>query len=236
MPVYAFLVALFAITFAGSPLVVDPFSGYSEDQLPIPQIEPPIQPAGWAFSIWGVIYAWLLVSAGFGLWKRAQDPAWNKVRPALIVSLFIGTFWLWIANQSPFWATVTIWLMLLSAVIALWHSPSQDRWLLRAPVGLYAGWLSAASVVSTATLLAGYGIVFGQFAWALIGIPFALVLALVIQARAPQAFTYGLAVTWALLGVVVANLGSETLVMALAAVAALVMAAATLMAARRSFA
>ncbi|MGR3492370.1 MAG: hypothetical protein ACU0DW_09945, partial [Shimia sp.] len=171
MPVYAFLVALLALTFAGSPLVVDPFSGYTEDQLPIPQIEPPIQPAGWAFSIWGVIYAWLLVSAGFGLWKRAQDPAWNKVRPALIVSLFIGTFWLWIANQSALWATVTIWMMLIGAVIALRQAPSLDRWLLRAPLGLYAGWLSAASVVSTATLLAGYGILFDQVVWALIGIP-----------------------------------------------------------------
>ncbi|MGR3493251.1 MAG: hypothetical protein ACU0DW_14425, partial [Shimia sp.] len=111
-----------------------------------------------------------------------------------------------------------------------------DRWLLRAPLGLYAGWLSAASVVSTATLLAGYGILFDQVVWALIGIPVAVVLALLVQARAPRAFTYSLAVTWALVGVVVANLSGQPLVLAFAIIAAVTTGAVTVFTARRSFA
>lgn len=30
----------------------------------MPQVDPPVQPAGWAFSIWSEIYLWLIVSAG----------------------------------------------------------------------------------------------------------------------------------------------------------------------------
>ena len=66
MKAAAWLTALLAITFAGSPLVTSPFTGFRADQLPIPQVAPPLQPAGYAFSIWGVIYLWLIASCIFG--------------------------------------------------------------------------------------------------------------------------------------------------------------------------
>lgn len=81
--VIALLTALFTATFVGSPLVTSPFSGFRADQLPLPQINPPVQPAGWAFAIWGLIYSWLVVSAVFGLLKRGADPDWNAARKPL---------------------------------------------------------------------------------------------------------------------------------------------------------
>ncbi|MGR3436728.1 MAG: hypothetical protein ACU0CO_17870 [Shimia sp.] len=221
MPVYAFLTLLFAITFAGSSLVIDGFAGFEAAQLPIPQENPPIQPAGYAFAIWGVIYLWLIVGSAYGLWRRAQDPAWNRARPALIVSLFIGTFWLWIATQSVLWATVTIWMMLGTAVAAMLAAPAQDRWLLRAPIALYAGWLSAASFVALAVLLAGYGIGFGQMGWALVGVPVATLFAAAIQMRAATAM-YGVTVIWAFVAIVVANGAAAPMVSGLAALGAVV--------------
>ena len=69
-----------AVLFALSPLLTEPFSGFTEDQLPIPQMDPPVQPAGYAFSIWGVIYLWLIASTGFGLFRRDTDPRWSGSR------------------------------------------------------------------------------------------------------------------------------------------------------------
>ncbi|MEO1705503.1 MAG: hypothetical protein AAFR50_09245, partial [Pseudomonadota bacterium] len=130
MKAAAWLTAFLAITFAGSPLVTSPFTGFRADQLPIPQVDPPIQPAGYAFSIWGVIYLWLIASCIFGALKRADDPGWQATRPWLIVSLAVGTFWLGIANTSVLWATITIWIMLVTALGALLSSPATDRlWL-----------------------------------------------------------------------------------------------------------
>jgi len=51
----AILLFTAAIAFAISPFLVDGFNGFAPDQFPIPQIDPPAQPAGYAFSIWGLI-------------------------------------------------------------------------------------------------------------------------------------------------------------------------------------
>ena len=40
-------------------------------------------PAGYAFAIWGVIYAWLVVSAVYGVIWRREAKDWEAMRPAL---------------------------------------------------------------------------------------------------------------------------------------------------------
>ncbi len=112
----AALAFLFTASFVASPLFTSPFSGFRADQLPIPQVDPPIQPEGYAFAIWGLIYAWLVISACWGLAFRVGDDGWERVRTPLILSLAVGTPWLWIANQSALWATVAIWIMAATAI------------------------------------------------------------------------------------------------------------------------
>lgn len=201
----AILTLLFTATFVISPALTSPFSGFESDQLPIPQIDPPIQPAGYAFSIWGLIYAWLVVSAVFGLWKRAQDAAWDIMRAPLIVSLALGTPWLWVANQSAIFATLLIFAMAIPAIIALHRAPQDDPWLARWPVSIYAGWLTAASFVSLGTTMAGYGVLFDQTGWAYVGIALALLVAIPVQWMRPDAPGYGLTIIWACVGIIVAN-------------------------------
>ena len=100
----ALLTFLLAIGFAVSPFFVSGFNGFSPDQFPIPQDNPPVQPAGYAFSIWGLIYVWLIVGMGWGLWKRREDYLWHDMRLPLALSLFVGCFWLAVAVASPVWA------------------------------------------------------------------------------------------------------------------------------------
>lgn len=201
----ALLTLLFTATFVASPYFTSPFSGFEADQLPIPQIDPPIQPAGYAFAIWGLIYGWLVVSAVVGIWKRGEDAGWDVMRKPLIVSLAVGTPWLWVANQSAILASVLIFIMAGFAIVATLRAPAYDVWLARAPVSIYAGWLTAASFVSLGSTMAGYGILFDATGWAYAGISLALIVALVVQTRVPQAFPYGLTIIWALVGIVVAN-------------------------------
>ena len=193
------------LAFALSPALTDPFSGFTPDQLPIAQIDPPIQPAGYAFAIWGLIYAWLIVSAVFGVWKRAKDDDWNAARLPLIASLAVGVPWLAIANASAIWATITICWMAVSAILALLRAPTRDRWWLQAPIAIYAGWLTAAFCVSLGTILAGYGVIFDSFGWAVVGILIALTLALTTYRMRKNAPEYLAVVIWALIGIIVAN-------------------------------
>ena len=49
-------VLLATAAFIASPFLVEGFNGYRPEQFPVPQNDPLVQPPGWAFSIWGVIY------------------------------------------------------------------------------------------------------------------------------------------------------------------------------------
>ncbi|NCU19560.1 hypothetical protein EOM89_02210 [Candidatus Falkowbacteria bacterium] len=194
-----------ALAFAASPLTTNGFRGFAPNQFPIPQIDPPVQPAGYAFAIWGAIYLWLIAGAAYGLIRRADDPDWQPMRPALTLSMMLGAGWIPVAQISPVWATAMIWAMLASAVWALRRAGQADHWWLRAPVALYAGWLTAASCVAVGLLLAGHGVMGAQAA-ALTALALALGVALGVQSLRPDAPTYAIAVIWALAGVVVANL------------------------------
>jgi len=193
-----------AVSFLLSPWLSSGFNGFSPDQFPIPQDDPPVQPARYAFSIWGVIYLALLAGASYGLFKRATDPGWDAARWPLIASLAVGAAWIPVANQSVFGATILIWVMLVTAVLALRAAGREDRLLLRSPIALYAGWLTAAGSVSLGLVLAGYGWL-GATTAALVCIALALAIAVVVQIARSDSPEYSMAVIWALIGVIVSN-------------------------------
>ncbi|WP_089268333.1 tryptophan-rich sensory protein [Jannaschia aquimarina] len=205
MTLRAAFVLILSLAFAASPLFVPDFGGYDPMQFPVPLENPPVQPAGYAFAIWGLIYLWLIASAAFGLWKRGHDVAWDAPRIPLGLSLAVGAIWLPVAVVSPIWATVLIWAMLIPALWALARTPQQDLWLLRAPIGLYAGWLTAASSVSIGLVASGWDIPpFGPSGWAVAAVLLALMLAS-IMLRVRASLLYGLALVWALVAVTVRN-------------------------------
>ncbi len=155
------------------------------------------------------------------------------MRLPLILSLLLGTFWLAVANASPVWARVMIWAMLLTALAALFVAPVRDRVWAAYPVGLYAGWLSAASCVSLGLLAAGYGYLDGRTA-ALIFVALAAVIGAAVQAALGRTPTYGMAVIWGLVGVAVANWSTLQDVAWVAIAGAIITALATLRTLRRS--
>lgn len=229
------LLLVVAIAFAVSPFLNSEFGGFDPARYPVPQVDPPAQPAGYAFAIWGPIYLYFIVHALFGLIARRDDPAWDAPRWPLIVSLGVGVFWLPVALVSPLWATVMIWAMLASALVALSRTGRKDRWLLLAPIALYAGWLTAASSVSVALIGAGWGIVMGAVGWAVVALALALAIGSTVLLRVKPAPEYGAAIVWALVGVLIANVsGGSTIIATLAALGAVVIAMIALKAMNRA--
>jgi tryptophan-rich sensory protein len=214
----AYLVLLAALTFAIAPFFSPEFGGIPPEIYPIPQDRPPVQPAGWAFAIWGVIYLWLIVHAVWGAFKERDDLQWDAGRVALFISLAVGTFWLPVALVSPIWATVLIWIMLISAIACLSVTQyAEPDWASSWPVALYAGWLTAASFVSIGLILAGYGFL-SEVPAAIVALVLALCFALYHQKKLRH-WTYGIAVSWGFTGIAVANLESQMLVSVLAFIA-----------------
>ena len=227
----AILVLAAALAFALTPFFVTGFAGYDPQLFPVPQEDPPVQPAGWAFSIWGLIYLWLIAHAAYGLLSRAMDAEWDRPRWPLFFALCLGTAWLPVASFTPIWATVLIFAMLGLSLDVVKRAGPSDPWLLSAPLGLFAGWLTAASFASLGITLAGYGVGFGAEGWAILCVTGALVLGLVVLIFLRPHPTYGLALAWALAAITVANWNSQWDVALLAALGAL----ATLAAMIRSY-
>lgn len=200
----ALLLAL-TLAFAAAPFVTPPFMGYLPGQMPVDVGRAAIQPAGYAFSIWGVIYLWLIAHAAFGVAARGHDATWARPRWALIGAVLLGTVWLAIAALWPIGATVTITLMAALAVTAfLQADPQHDRWILVAPLSIFAGWLTAATLVSVGIVLTGYGVV-GNETSAYAMLVLAVGLGLVLQARQPGMPVYGGTLVWALIAVYQVN-------------------------------
>lgn len=227
MTLRAILLILVTLTFAVAPFITPPFTGYDPGRFPVQNPDPSVQPAGYAFSIWSVIYLWLIAHAVYGYWKRAHSMDWDEVRLPLIASLVMGTVWLAIAGLYPVLATLGILFMLATAMVAFFKADEfYDRWMLAAPLAIYAGWLSAASAVSVGILLAGYGLL-SDTESALVMVAIVVGVAGMVQWLRPYMPVYGLTVVWALIGIVVANADSNGLVALIAAAGATAMAAIT---------
>ena len=169
----------------------------------------------------GLIYLWLIIGTVFGAVRRADDPDWAPMRPMLFASLAMGAVWLPLAVVSPILATVLIWAMLVTALIALFRAGDTDRWLQQAPIAIYAGWLSAAACVALGVVIGGYGLMPPTPA-ALLALSLCMALSVTMQHRLHRAPEYGMTVIWALVGVVVQNSHPFNAAVALLAVVGMV--------------
>lgn len=232
MRVRAVFLLCLAILFALTPLIIPSFDGYDPEDFPVQVLRPSVQPAGYAFSIWLLIYAGLILHAGFGLLRRADDPAWDRPRLPLMAALVLGTTWVALAEDQPVAATVTILIMLGAALIAVLRTGRKDRLWLMPPVALLAGWVTAAAGAASGVTMAGLGWL-SDTGSAVVCILAVLALAAAVQWRLGRVPEYGAAVVWALLGFVAANWGPNATVAWLALAGAAVMGAVTVVAWRR---
>ena len=232
MKARAILILVLTVAFGVAPYITTPFRGFDPALFPINIPRPSIQPIGWAFAIWGLIYVALAVHAIFGWRQRMEDLDWDHIRRPLGAALLVGSVWLWVATKNPFAATFGIWAMLACAVAALLRAkPGKDRWLLTFPVAIFAGWLTAAANVSLGVMIAGYGLLTDtESAVAMLALTLAI--GVVVQLRRPFAPEYGATVIWALIGIIAANWAPNVTVAAIAGAGIAVMAL-TILGARR---
>jgi hypothetical protein len=181
-----------------------------------------LRAAGYAFSIWGVIYAGLALYAVFqALPGRAEPHLMASVGwPSALASLGCG-LWIIASAADLDWATVAI--ILASTGVMIWGlitARARDlglvglsRYLVVWPLGLLAGWLTVASAVNILTVLTAQGAIdpARPLAPALAGVV-ATTLIAAIAAERIKAPTYGLAVAWGLAAVGVAEWAEKPLV------------------------
>lgn len=169
-----------------------------------------ITPAGFAFSIWSVIYGLFFISL-IVLIVKSEDRYYRKVidsiTPYLWVSFITNMLWiitfsyLQIGISTVFIAVYLISLTLIVQKLKQLHD--NDHWLVPLTFGLNTGWLFIATVVNIAAFLVqiewnGFGIT--DETWALIIIPVALILSGVVMLSLKNA-AFPLPIAWAMFAI-----------------------------------
>lgn len=174
--------------------------------------------AGYAFSIWGVIYAWLLVYAvRQALPATGESPLLTRLGwPSALALIGIG---LWVVAAALDQELATIVLIFGSLLVLLFPllanggsiralpRGDRDRWMTAWPLAMLAGWLSIAAPVNLLTVLTGNGDLpdaLSPDAWAMLAVAVVAVAAVLVTARL-RLLAFALPVSWGLGGVFVAE-------------------------------
>jgi len=122
-------------------------------------------PAGYVFSIWGLIYIGLLA---FGVYQllpsQALNPRLERTGWWFAYSCFFNCAWifLWHFNLFPLTLAAMLGLLLCLLIIYLrlhgsepgWRPVSPgERWLVNLPFSVYLGWISVAMIANFSVVL-----------------------------------------------------------------------------------
>lgn len=199
--------------------------------------EPAIVPAGYAFSIWGLIELLCLVYAVWALPARRPDPDLRDRLAAPLIVTFAGfSAWLVAAEVEPVGSTLVILAVMVGGLLVAVRRALAERERIRAwgrfgstvfwsMAGLYLGWTSIAvwlNLTTTTVFLgapvAGAAGVAGQLA-VLLG---ATAGAVAIVRWTGALVAYVAAVAWAFVGAVIGASGAGQPLLAGAAAVGLV--------------
>ncbi|MDO7876841.1 hypothetical protein Q5H93_19000 [Hymenobacter sp. ASUV-10] len=174
-----------------------------------------LTPAGYAFSIWGLIY---LGMVAYGIWQLL--PAQRKLslpdavaQPLTLANLGSAAWVVLFAYEQILLSLGVMLLVLVSLIVA--YGRARRRVLVDAapawvsvPLAIYLGWISVAATINIIIGLQNVGLAFSG------GIPVLLAYVLIIlivvlaliMSRAFSAIVFALTVAWALVGIWVVQL------------------------------
>ncbi len=171
-------------------------------------------PAGYVFSIWGLIYLGLIALAIFqALPSQKENPRMRSTGWWISLGGLANIAWIFLWHYQQFPLTLVAMLTLLATLIVTYlrlgigktSVPVAEKWSVRVPISIYLGWITVATVANVTSLLDylnwnGFGL--APEIWMVIVLAAVLVIAeLVIFTRRDIAYT--LVILWALAGIAI---------------------------------
>jgi hypothetical protein len=192
-------------------------------------------PAGYVFSIWGLIYLALIAYAVFqALPAQRANPRLRSTGALFLVGSAANIAWIFLWHYLQFAATMVAMLVLLLTLIGIYlrldtgrsSSSRAERWFVNVPFSIYLGWITVATIANATVLLSyfnwdGFGIS-GQ-AWLVIMLAVALVLAALI-ALLRRDVAYLLVLAWAFAGIAIKHAATPTVTLSAWVATAIVLA------------
>ena len=171
-------------------------------------------PAGYVFSIWGLIYLGLIAFAVFqALPSQRENPRLRAAGWWIALGGLANSAWIFLWHYEQFPLTLVAMLVLLGTLIITYlrlgigraSVPAAETWAARLPFSIYLGWITVATVANVTDVL-------DYLKWDRFGIApeiwMGIVLAAVLVISALVNFTrrdvaYTAVILWALAGIAV---------------------------------
>jgi benzodiazapine receptor len=169
-------------------------------------------PAGYVFSIWGVIYLGL---AAFVVWQALPAQRSNQrladIRLPFLVSCACNAIWIFMWHYDLLFMSLVLMLGMLGSLIQIYRilnisrsdAPAAERWIVNLPFSIYTGWITVATIAnfSAAQIHWGWDAAgFDAVTWTVIKIALAGAIAATVLFR-QRDVAYVLVVIWAAAGI-----------------------------------
>jgi benzodiazapine receptor len=171
-------------------------------------------PAGYVFSIWGLIYLGLVAFAIYqALPAQRENPGLRRIGYLFVLSCVANIVWLFLWHYELFPLTVVAMLALLLLLITVYlrldigraQVSAAEKWLAHIPFSIYLGWITVATIANVTSLLDylnwnGWGI--SPEIWAVIMLAAGTVIASAVGLTRGD-IAYLLVIIWAFVGIAV---------------------------------
>lgn len=171
-------------------------------------------PAGYVFSIWGLIYLGLIAYAIYQvLPAQRENPRLRSIGYLFILSCAANIAWLYMWHYEIFSFTLVAMGVLLLTLIAIYlrldigrsHVSKGEKWAVHVPFSIYLGWITVASIANTTQLLYyldwnGWGI--SPEIWTVIMLAAGVVISALMSVNRAD-IAYSLVLVWAYIGIAV---------------------------------
>jgi hypothetical protein len=169
-------------------------------------------PAGYVFSIWGLIYLGLIAYTIFqALPSQRENPRLRATGWWIVLGGIANSAWIFLWHYEQFRLTLIAMLVLLVSLIVTYLRlgigrtavSKAETWAVRVPFSIYLGWITVATVANVTSLLDylqwdGWGI--APEIWMLIVLVAVLAIA-VLMNFTRRDIAYALVILWALAGI-----------------------------------
>ena len=171
-------------------------------------------PAGYVFSIWGLIYLGLI---GFSIYQalpsQRENPRLRRMGYLYALTCVANVAWLYLWHYELFELTIVAMVVLLLVLIGIYlilgigrtRVSAAETWLVRVPFSIYLGWITVATVANATSLLdylnwSGWGL--SPEIWAVIMLVAAAAIATAVSLTRGDV-AYVLVIVWAFIGIAV---------------------------------
>lgn len=171
-------------------------------------------PAGYVFSIWGLIYIGLIAYTIYqALPAQRDNAALDRIAPWYWLGSAANIVWIFLWHYNIFYPTILAMGLLLVSLIMIYlrldirraSVGAAMKWLVHVPFSIYLGWITVATIANATALLwlagwDGFGISPEMWTAIMLGVA-ALIAVVMALTRADAA--YLLVLVWAFAGIAV---------------------------------